>query len=89
MDQRQQPKGRVTVQVNGPALRHIRVLTGVGSAELSRSLKVSRAYISKIELGYSSNVSGRFYASLCAALGITDRRVLMVNPNAEVVEDAA
>lgn len=76
----------VTVAVNGPALRHIRVLTGVGSAELSTSLSVNRAYISKIECGYSTRVSGSFYAKLCEALNIQDRRVLMVNPNAEAIE---
>ncbi|WP_125728163.1 helix-turn-helix domain-containing protein [Kibdelosporangium aridum] len=82
MNDRQDAKGGVVVDINGPALRHIRVLTGIGSAELSTSLGVSRAYISKIECGYSARVSGAFYARLCAELNIKDRRVLMANPNA-------
>lgn len=90
MEQRQEPKGGVSVAINGPALRHIRVLTGVGAAELSRSLGVSRAYVTKIELGYSQQVSGEFYAKLCAALNIKDRRVLMVSvtPGATSVDVA-
>jgi transcriptional regulator with XRE-family HTH domain len=85
---RNDAKGHAAVDVNGAALRHIRILTGVGSAELSMGLGVSRAYVSKIECGYSVRVSGAFYAKLCDALNIKDRRVLMTNPNL-VTEDVA
>lgn len=90
MSGRQDTKGRPSaVAVNGPALRHIRLLTGVGAAALSRGLGVSRAYITKLELGYNARVSGAFYIRLCEALNIEDRRVLMVNPGVSEAGEAA
>lgn len=82
------PKGatRTTVGVHGFALREIRVRSGIETAALAAQLDVDRSYIAKIELGHSTRVSASFYASLLAALGITDRRTLMAYP---VHEDAA
>ncbi|KNX38060.1 helix-turn-helix domain-containing protein [Luteipulveratus halotolerans] len=71
-----------TVEVNGYALRELRVRSGIGVADLADQVGVKRPYIAKIELGHSRRVSPKVYNALLAALAITDRRVLMANPHA-------
>lgn len=70
-----------TVEVNGYALRELRVRSGIGVADLAETVGVKRPYIAKIELGHSQRVSPKVYNALLAALAITDRRVLMANPH--------
>lgn len=69
-----------TIEVHGPALREIRVRSGLGVAELAEAVGVQRPYIAKIELGHSRRVSPRVFNALIAALGIKDRRAVMANP---------
>lgn len=70
-----------TIEVNGYALRELRVRSGIGVAELAEQVGVKRPYIAKIELGHSRRVSPKVYNALLNALAITDRRVLMTNPH--------
>lgn len=78
----------VTVEINGFAMRTIRVLMGVGTQELAERCSAVRpggvtdAYIRKIEIGVSQRVSGIMYRELLSALAIKDRRVLLANPHA-------
>lgn len=72
-----------TVEINGFAMRDIRVRTGVSVQELADRVDVKRPYIAKIELGHSRRVSPKVYNALLTALAITDRRVLMVNPHSQ------
>lgn len=76
-----------TVEVNGFALRELRVRSGLGVADLADRVGVQRPYIAKIELGHSRRVSPRVYNELLSALSITDRRVLLANPHGIEVED--
>ena len=69
-----------TIEVHGPALREIRVRSGLGVAELAAQVGVKRPYIAKIELGHSRRVSPKVFNALIAALGINDRRAVMANP---------
>lgn len=80
-----------TVEINGFALRELRVRTGLGVADLARQVDVQRPYIAKIELGHSRRVSPKVFNALLSALAITDRRVLMANPHglAELAEVSA
>lgn len=78
-----------TIEVNGFALREIRVRSGQGVAQLAQSAEVSRAYIAKLELGHSHRVSPKVFNALLAALSITDRRALIADPHAHDVEPAA
>lgn len=71
-----------TIEVNGFALREIRVRSGLGVAELARAVDVQRPYIAKIELGHSVRVSPKVFAALLTVLTIKDRRALMANPHA-------
>lgn len=70
-----------TIQVNGFALRELRMRSGLGVAELAERVGVKRPYIAKIELGHSQRVSPKVFNSLLSALTISDRRVLLANPH--------
>jgi transcriptional regulator with XRE-family HTH domain len=73
---------RTTIEINGYALRELRVRSGLGVAELAAEVEVQRPYIAKIELGHSRRVSPRVFARLVLALAIQDRRALLANPYA-------
>lgn len=75
-----------TVEVNGFAIREIRIRSGLGVAELATSVGVQRPYIAKIELGHSRRVSPKVFTAILAALSITDRRVLLANPHGAELE---
>lgn len=69
-----------TVEINGPAIREIRVRSGMSVVALAAAVGVERPYIAKIELGHSRRVSPKVFNALVAALAITDRRALLANP---------
>lgn len=79
-----------TIEVNGFALRELRMRSGLGVAELAAQVGVQRPYIAKIELGHSRRVSPKVFNALLSALTIHDRRVLLANPHGlEVSEEAS
>lgn len=78
-----------TVEVNGYALRELRIRSGVGVMDLANQVGVKRPYIAKIELGHSRRVSPKVFNSLLEALSITDRRVLLANPHGVIDEAEA
>lgn len=69
-----------TIEVNGPAIRAMRILAGIGVMDMARAVGVQRPYIAKIELGHSRRVSPQTFNALVAALGIQDRRAIMAHP---------
>lgn len=70
-----------TVEVNGYALREVRVRSGVSVQGLADQVGVQRPYIAKIELGHSRRVSPEVFNKLLSALSIVDRRTLLANPH--------
>ena len=78
-----------TLEVHGPAIREIRLRSGMGVAELAAAVGVERPYIAKIELGHSRRVSPRVFAAIIAALSINDRRAILANPYGSAAEQAA
>lgn len=78
-----------TIEVHGPAIREIRLRSGMGVAELAEAVGVKRPYIAKIELGHSTRVSPKVFNALTAALSITDRRALLANPYGAAMENVA
>lgn len=68
------------VSVHGPALRHIRQLTGLTTAQLADEVQITRDYLRKVELGFNRGVAPDVYARLCLALRIDDKRVLLADP---------
>lgn len=69
-----------TIEIHGPAVREIRVRSGMSVADLAIAAGVKRPYIAKIELGHSRRVSPKVFNAVVAALGITDRRAIVANP---------
>lgn len=79
-----------TIEINGYAVRELRIRSGLGVAELAANVGVKRPYIAKIELGHSQRVSPRVFNALLAALSVQDRRALLANPHgAGAVEESA
>lgn len=75
-----------TVEVNGFALREIRIRSGLGVVELAEQVGVRRPYIAKIELGHSVRVSPKVFNNLLVALTINDRRALLANPHGAAIK---
>lgn len=69
-----------TIEIHGPALREIRVRSGISVMALAKEVGIQRPYVSKIELGHSRRVSPEVFNGFIRALGITDRRCIMANP---------
>ncbi|TDQ01294.1 helix-turn-helix domain-containing protein [Labedaea rhizosphaerae] len=68
------------VSINGPALRHIRILTGLNASQLATEVEVTPDYIRKIENGLARQVGPALFARIATALRIDDRRVLLSDP---------
>lgn len=73
------------VAINGPAVRQIRKLLGIGLRDLAEQCCISRPYLCLIETGSRPNVSPQVFDALCSALRVTDRRALMAAPGAVAV----
>lgn len=83
------PITKTTVEVNGFAVRELRIRSGLSVMDLADRAGVTRAYIAKIELGHSQRVSPKMFAALLSALSIHDRRVLLANPHGVALEEAS
>ncbi len=83
------PTTSPAIEVNGYAIRVIRVLLGIDMKDLAEALEVDRSYVNRIELGTSTRVSGAVFNSQCRALALQDRRAIMVNPHGATETDAA
>lgn len=71
---------QTTIEVHGPAIRAIRIRSGLGVADLAEAVGVNRPYVAKIELGHSRRVSPKVFNALVAALALEDRRAILANP---------
>ncbi|MGW8565706.1 helix-turn-helix domain-containing protein [Isoptericola sp. NPDC055881] len=78
-----------TIEVNGPAIREIRLRSGLGVSQLADAVGVKRPYVAKIELGHSRRVSPAVFNRLIAALSVQDRRAIMANPYGSADVEAA
>ncbi len=83
------PTTSPAIEVNGYAIRVIRVHLGIDMKDLAEALDVDRSYVNRIELGQSTRVSGAVFNSLCRALTLQDRRAIMANPHAGTEVGAA
>lgn len=83
------PTTSPAVEVNGYAVRVIRVLTGIDTKDLAAALDVDRSYIARIELGHNTRVSASVFSNLCRALSLQDRRAILANPHGTAEEGAA
>jgi len=67
-----------TLEVNGEAIRHERMLRGMNQTALARKLSITRPHLSRIELGRRP-VSGPLFARIRAALDMTADELLASN----------
>lgn len=77
-----------TIEINGYALRELRIRSGVEIAPLSKQVGIHRASMANLELGHRQRVSPKVFNAILSALAITDRRVLLANPHAAVEAEA-
>lgn len=70
-----------TVEVNGYALREIRIRTGVDAGRCALAVGIDRSYLSRIETGARVRVSPSTLIGLLDVLGIKDRRAILANPH--------
>jgi transcriptional regulator with XRE-family HTH domain len=61
------------VPINGRAIRDLRIDRGLEVADLAARIQVSRAYLTKLELGHSPRASARVHAALVRVLAPRDR----------------
>lgn len=69
-----------TIETHGPAIREIRLRSGMSVADLATAIGVQRPYVTKLELGHSRRVSPRVFNAIISALAVSDRRAIMANP---------
>lgn len=70
------------VEIDGAKLRALRKLTGAGLSAFATRAGITFQYLSQIELGARPRVSPPTFARICDALGIANRRdMLMPNPD--------
>lgn len=72
-----------TVDINGFALRELRIRSGVEARPLAEQVGVADSYIRRIETGHTKRVSAQVFKNLLDALKITDRRVLLAAPHTD------
>jgi transcriptional regulator with XRE-family HTH domain len=70
-----------TIDINGFAVREIRIRSGLELAPCAAHVGISRPYLSRIELGQRQTVRPRVYSGLLEALQISDRRTLLALPH--------
>lgn len=70
-----------TIEINGYALRELRIRSGLEIATLADQVGIHRASMSNLELGHKQRVSPTVFNALLSALTITDRRVLLAHPH--------
>jgi transcriptional regulator with XRE-family HTH domain len=74
------------IEVNGFAIREIRIRSGIGVGPCADQAGISRPYLARIELGARIRVSPGTLAGLLSALQVADRRAILSNPHADAVE---
>lgn len=77
---------RTSIEVNGFALREIRMRSGIEIAPCAEQIGISRPYLAHIELGSRVRVRPTVFAGMLRALQITDRRALLADPHGPAIE---
>lgn len=74
-----------SVQIHGPALRHLRTQAELTISQLARAAGVSVGFLSRVELGVKRAVGEDVFRVLVTELELADPRLLLVNPYSENV----
>lgn len=71
-----------TLAVNGDAIRKARLLKGLSQTELASAIGISRPYLSHIETGSRTRVSGPVFGRIRDVLEAPDKHILGESPDA-------
>lgn len=77
---------RATYEVDGAAIRKLRMARGIQIADLARNARITRSYLSRLETGVRRQMRPPTYTALRTALGISadDEQLLAQSePNTE------
>jgi transcriptional regulator with XRE-family HTH domain len=74
------PRSAASIDINGPAVRALRMAKGVGITPFAARLGCHRSYVSGIEVGNAARVSPEMFAKLVAALALEDDRAIRLHP---------
>ncbi|MFD4263974.1 helix-turn-helix domain-containing protein [Streptomyces sp. NPDC058534] len=77
---------RATYEVDGAAIRKLRMARGIQIADLARNARITRSYLSRLETGVRRQMRPPTYSALRNALGIPaeDEQLLAPSePNTE------
>lgn len=72
-----------TYQVNGAALREIRMSLGMSIAEAAARAGISKSYLNQLELGFKRHMRPPTYTALRSALRSTNERLLIPEDRTE------
>lgn len=67
---------RPTVEVDGAAIRRIRMLSGTELRDLATKARITPSYLSRIEVGTRRQLGPTVYAAIRTHLGATDDQLL-------------
>jgi transcriptional regulator with XRE-family HTH domain len=70
-----------TVEINGFAVREIRMRSGIDAAPCAELAGIDRSYLNRLETGVRIRVSPSVLARLMGALQLSDRRAILANPH--------
>lgn len=71
-----------SLQINGPALRHVREGRGRTIGQLARVVGVSTSFLAALERGTRRGVRPSVFRGLVAELALNDPRVVLADPYA-------
>ncbi|EYT83963.1 DNA-binding protein [Streptomyces sp. Tu 6176] len=76
---------RATYEVDGAAIRKARMARGMTTADLARTARITRSYLTRLELGVRRHMRPPAYQALRTGLGIEadDEQLLTSEPNTE------
>jgi transcriptional regulator with XRE-family HTH domain len=75
---------RATYEVDGAAIRKLRMERGIKIADLARNARITRSYLSRLETGVRRQMRPPTYTALRTALGIeTDDEQLLAHGEPE------
>lgn len=75
-----------SVQVNGPSLRFVRSSRRRSVASLAKAVGVSTSFLAAVERGDRIGMRTEVFERVVTALGLSDDRVLRVDPYSERVK---
>lgn len=72
-----------TFEVDGTAIRELRMSRGIQIADLARTAGISRSYLTRLEIGVRRHMRPPAYVALRTALGVPPEDTQLLAPTGE------